>query len=105
MQLDSEVERLQLLVHDKLSLLNTEKPITAEDLNNIVEETVKMYVASAGYTIQHLIEESEENVLYVLEKTATERKMQGAGRPSKKTKTPQSSLGKRKGKGTKPVKG
>ncbi|XP_028407025.1 uncharacterized protein C8orf74 homolog [Dendronephthya gigantea] len=103
LQLDSEVERLQLLVHEKLLLLNTEKPITTEDLNDIVKETVKMYVASAGSTIQHLIQESEENIAYEFEKTAMEQKTQGASTPSKKTRSPQS--GKKKGKAAKSVKG
>ncbi len=64
------MERLESLVHDKLSLLNTEQPITAEDLNNIVEETVQLYVAEAGSTIQHLIEESQENLVYEFKKSA-----------------------------------
>jgi hypothetical protein len=106
LQLDSEIERLQSLVHDKLSLLNTEQPITAEDLNNIVEETVRIYVAEAGSTIQHLIEENQENLVYEFERSAVGQDVEKNVKTSAgKAKSPGTGLGKKKAKAGKPAKG
>jgi DNA/RNA-binding domain of Phe-tRNA-synthetase-like protein len=106
LQLDSEIERLQSLVQNKLTLLNTEQPITAEDLNKIVEETVQIYVAEAGSTIQHLIEQSQENLVYEFEKSAVGQEMNRNVKTSGgKAKSPGNVLGKKKVKVAKPAKG
>ena len=107
-KLNSEVERLQSLVHEKLSLLNNEQPMTADDLKSIVKETVRIYVTEAGSAIQHSVEESQENLMYEFEKSAMDqdaRHLCPAKKSALKAKSPSSALSKRKVKAAKPAKG
>ena len=107
-QLNSEVERLHSLVHEKLSLLNNEQPMTADDLNSIVKETVRIYVTEASSAIQHSIEESQENLMYEFEKSAMDqdaRHLRPVRKSALNAKSPRSALSKRKVKATKPAKG
>ena len=106
LQLDLQIEQLHSLVQNKLSLLNTEQPITREELNNIVKETVQIYVAEAGSTIQHLIEESQENLVYEFQKSAVgQDPNRNAKTSGGKTKSPGTVLAKKKVKVAKPTKG
>lgn len=56
-------------MQNKLSLLGTEQPITEVYLNNVIQETVKIYVEEAGSTIRHMIEENQESLLYEFERS------------------------------------
>ena len=106
LQLNLEIERLQSLVHDKLLLLNNEQSITAEDLNNIVKETVRIYVTEAGSAIQHSIDESQEKLMYEYERSTVNQDSEHSVKTSAgKAKSPGSGLGKRKPKPAKPAKG
>ena len=67
---------------------------------------MQIYVAEAGSTIQHLIEESQENLVYEFEKSAVGQDLNRNAKTSGgKTKSPGTVLAKKKVKVTKPAKG
>lgn len=51
-------------------MLDCNKEPTNDELKSVVEEAVKIYVASAGSSIKFLMEESEENVMYQYSRAA-----------------------------------
>lgn len=68
--LDLEMQSLESLLHEQLLFLSDNETLTTDELKSIIEETVKMYVTSAGSTIKFSIQESQENLMYQFAKAA-----------------------------------
>ena len=96
MHFNLNVQQLEGLICENLASLDNLQNLTRYELNKVIEETVKMFVASASNTIAFSIEENQQNLEYEFSKASVTQKRESPTptTPTKKRSTKTKTAGK-----------